>query len=184
MQALVALAGSILLAAQPAWANADPVTPYSRAQEPPEMGLLDGRIRPCPLDINPNCISTSSRYGASAAIPWTIPDKDSSTAIQKIKDAILSTEKNPTIVEIKHLENGGDYLLAEMDGFLGRDAIEFLVKNNTVTYRSIAKKVVYIYPLTTPLTDFGKQQSRIVSLENRLGWTSPSFQGFGDYPEE
>ncbi|GJP49244.1 hypothetical protein CLOM_g8483 [Closterium sp. NIES-68] len=52
-------------AAQPsvvATVAAESQSPYARAQEDQgdDVGLLDGRIRPCPLAVNPNCVSTSS----------------------------------------------------------------------------------------------------------------------------
>lgn len=43
-------------------------TPYERGQNL-EYGLLDGRIRSCPSDANPNCVSTASQNEASGFCP-------------------------------------------------------------------------------------------------------------------
>lgn len=74
------------------------------------------------------------------------------------------------------LSSIGTYLAAEADGFLGRDVMEFLVKEDVVTYRSMARKVVYLYPFTTPIGDFDGQQKRLKTLEEELGWSIPSFE--------
>lgn len=131
------------------------------------------RIRPCPLDVNPNCVSTSSNNAGYAA-PWIIPESSYSSAVQKIESAVLATQKNPEIVRVQDTREG-TYIVAEADGLFGRDVMEFLVKNDVVTFRSMAKKVVYLYPFTTPIGDFGGQQKRLESLEKELGWSLPSF---------
>lgn len=64
-----------------------------------------------------------------------------------------------------------------MDGLFGRDAIEFYIKEDTVLYRSQAKKVVYLYPFTTPIGDFDTQRKRMVMLESELGWRDASCSG-------
>ena len=51
--------------------------------------------------------------------------------------------------------------------------MEFLVKSDVVTYRSLAEKVIYVYPFTTPISDFGAQGKRIKALEDELGWSIP-----------
>lgn len=65
----------------------------------------------------------------------------------------------------------GQFLQIEVDGLFGRDIMEFLVKGDVVTYRSLAQKVIYLYPFTTPITDFGAQEKRLKALENELGWS-------------
>jgi hypothetical protein len=66
-------------------------------------------------------------------------------------------------------------MVAEVDGFLGRDTLEFLVRDDVVTYRSMANKVQYVYPFTTPLGDFRAQQKHIQALGDELGWLLPDF---------
>ena len=72
-------------------------------------------------------------------------------------------------------KRNGKYLVAEVDGFLGRDTLEFVVRDDIVTYRSMANKVQYVYPFTTPLGDFGAQQKHIQALGDELGWLLPDF---------
>jgi hypothetical protein len=67
-------------------------------------------------------------------------------------------------------------MAAEADGFLGRYIMEFFVRDYVVTYRSMARKVVYLYPFTTPIGDFDGQQRRMRSLEEQLGWSIPNFE--------
>ena len=52
-------------------------------------------------------------------------------------------------------KRNGKYLVAEVDGFLGQDTLEFVVRDDIVTYKSMANKVQYVYPFTMPLGDFG-----------------------------
>ncbi|CAI7928979.1 unnamed protein product, partial [Closterium sp. NIES-54] len=58
-------------------------SPYARAQEEQDedVGLLDGRIRPCPLAVNPNCVSTSS-LSLAYSPPWTVPSLSAFRAVQ------------------------------------------------------------------------------------------------------
>ncbi|KAJ7517184.1 hypothetical protein O6H91_21G013500 [Diphasiastrum complanatum] len=137
------------------------------------LHAYSGRIRPCPSDVNPNCVSTSSK-DAGYAYPWVIPESSSSNVLKRIERAILFTQKNPKIVQMETTADG-QYLLAEVDGLIGRDALEFLVRGDVVLYRSMAQKVVYVYPFTTPLSDFGTQKKHIKALEDELGWGSGSF---------
>lgn len=70
----------------------------------------------------------------------------------------------------------GHYLQAEVDGGFGRDVMEFLVKGDVVAYRSMAKKVTYIYPFTTALGDSKGQKERMNRIMEELGWYAPSFE--------
>ncbi|KAJ7517183.1 hypothetical protein O6H91_21G013500 [Diphasiastrum complanatum] len=170
----LAMALGCLAVCTPVGALAPSSTPYSRSQsEQMQLGLANGRIRPCPSDVNPNCVSTSSK-DAGYAYPWVIPESSSSNVLKRIERAILFTQKNPKIVQMETTADG-QYLLAEVDGLIGRDALEFLVRGDVVLYRSMAQKVVYVYPFTTPLSDFGTQKKHIKALEDELGWGSGSF---------
>ncbi|CAI5490460.1 unnamed protein product, partial [Closterium sp. Naga37s-1] len=75
-------------------------SPYARAQEEQDedVGLLDGRIRPCPLAVNPNCISTSS-LSLAYSPPWTVPSLSAFRAVQRLEGVLLSALKNPVIEE-------------------------------------------------------------------------------------
>lgn len=63
---------------------------------------------------------------------------------------------------------------AEVDGGFGRDVLEFLVKGDVVAYRAMAKKVTYLYPLTTALGDSKGQEERMKKIVDQLGWYAPS----------
>lgn len=71
--------------------------------------------------------------------------------------------------------NAGQYLQAEVDGGFGRDVLEFLVKGDVVTYRSMATKVTFVYPFTTALGDSKVQEERMKKILDLLGWYAPSF---------
>lgn len=104
-----------------------------------------------------------------------IPENSSENAVQKLKDAILKTQKNAKIQVIEDTPNG-QYLQAEVDGGFGRDVLEFLVKKDVVVYRSMATKVTYVYPFTTALGDSKGQQERMKKILQQLGWYEPSFE--------
>ncbi|XP_057821479.1 thylakoid lumenal 17.9 kDa protein, chloroplastic isoform X4 [Cryptomeria japonica] len=150
----------------------NPTTPFSESQSL-QLGLENGRIRSCPSS-NPNCISTTSR-SASFAMPWGIPEDYPDNAVQKIEDAILKTQRNPKIQK-KEATPSGQYLQAEVDGVFGRDVLEFLVKSDLVTYRSMAKKVVYVYPFTTAFGNSKGQEERMEKIVEELGWYVPSYE--------
>mmetsp|Transcript_12623 Transcript_12623/g.31950 ORF Transcript_12623/g.31950 Transcript_12623/m.31950 type:complete len:254 (-) Transcript_12623:105-866(-) len=71
-------------------ASADPNSPYKRAAEQQELGLLRGRIRTCPTNVNPNCVSTSSLNPDSYLSPWRAPESiDLVEACNQISDVML-----------------------------------------------------------------------------------------------
>ncbi|CAI5476179.1 unnamed protein product [Closterium sp. Yama58-4] len=153
------------------WVAAAEQSPYVRAQEgqDEDVGLLDGRIRPCPLAVNPNCVSTSS-LSLAYSPPWTVPSLSSATAVQRLEGVLRSALKNPVIEDSVDVADGGHYIRAKTDGLFGRDTVELLLRDDNVLYRSIAGRVVYIYPFTTPLTDFDAQRKRMDALGKELGW--------------
>ncbi|XP_042500127.1 thylakoid lumenal 17.9 kDa protein, chloroplastic [Macadamia integrifolia] len=149
-----------------------PTTPFSQSKKL-ETGLeADGKIRPCP-STNPGCISTNPK-SSSFAFPWVIPDNSLDNAVQKLQEAIINTQKNAKILVIKDTPYG-QYLQAEVDGGFSPDVLEFLVKGDTVAYRSVAAKVIYIYPFTTALGDSKGQEERMQKILDQLGWYAPSF---------
>ncbi|KAL6180106.1 hypothetical protein ACLB2K_046774 [Fragaria x ananassa] len=151
---------------------APPTTPFSQSKTL-QVGLENGKIRPCP-SINPGCISTNPR-SSSFAFPLTIPEKSTDNAIQKLQEAILETQKNPNIKILKDTPDG-QYLQAEVDGGFGRDVLEFLVKGDLVSYRCMATKVFYLYPFTTALGNSNGQEERLKKITDQLGWYAPSFE--------
>ncbi|KAE8727109.1 Thylakoid lumenal 17.9 kDa protein [Hibiscus syriacus] len=134
-----------------------------------QLGLEDGKIRPCP-STNPGCISTNAK-SSSFAFPWIVPGSSQENAVQ---EAILKTQKNAKIVVVEDTPNG-KYMQAEVDGRFGPDVMEFLVKGDAVTYRSMAMKVTYIYPFTTAIGDSKGQEERLKKISDQLGWYAPSF---------
>ncbi|KAF6148467.1 hypothetical protein GIB67_038822 [Kingdonia uniflora] len=141
-------------------------TPFSQSKDLP-IGLENGKIRPCP-STNPSCITTNPQ-SSSFTFPWVIPDKASGNAVQKLQEAILSTQKNSKIQVIQDTPNG-QYVQAEVDGGFGRDVLEFLVKGDVVVYRFMATKVTYVYPFTTALGDSRGQEERMKKILDQLGW--------------
>ncbi|XP_008777905.3 thylakoid lumenal 17.9 kDa protein, chloroplastic [Phoenix dactylifera] len=147
-------------------------TPYSQSQNL-QLGLENGKIRPCP-STNPGCLSTNPK-SSSFGFPWVIPENSSESAVQKLRDAILKTQRNAEI-KVDEKTPNGHYLQAEVDGGFGRDVMEFLVKADVVAYRSMATKVTYIYPFTTAFGDSKGQKERMSRIMEDLGWYAPNFE--------
>ncbi|KAL5543891.1 hypothetical protein UlMin_007675 [Ulmus minor] len=155
---------------QPSFPSA--TTPFSQSKKL-QTGLENGKIRPCP-STNPGCISTNPKSSVFA-FPWTIPEKSLDNPIQKLQEAILSTQKNAQIQVVEDTPDG-KYLQAEVDGGgFSRDVLEFLVKGDTVAYRAVATNVTYVYPFTTALGDSKGQEERMKKIMDQLGWYAPSF---------
>ncbi|XP_020111300.1 thylakoid lumenal 17.9 kDa protein, chloroplastic [Ananas comosus] len=149
----------------------NPTTPYSQSKNLLQLGLENGKIRPCP-SINPGCVSTNPK-SSSFASPLLIPEKSADNAIQKLRDAVLKTQRNVKI-NVDEETPTGHYLQAEVDGGFGRDVLEFLVKrDHVVAYRSMATKVTYVYPFTTALGDSKGQKERVRRIAEELGWFAP-----------
>ncbi|MBA0714508.1 hypothetical protein Golax_013477 [Gossypium laxum] len=128
--------------------------------------------KPCP-STNPGCVSTNAK-SSSFAFPWVVPETSKENAVQELQEAILKTQKNAKIEVIEDTPNG-KYIQAEVDGGFGPDVMEFLVKGDAVTYRSMAMKVTYIYPFTTAIGDSKGQLERLKKIVDQLGWYVPSF---------
>ncbi|GAV74259.1 hypothetical protein CFOL_v3_17739 [Cephalotus follicularis] len=143
-----------------------PTTPFSQSKNL-EIGLENGKIRPCP-STNPGCVSTNPK-SSSFAFPWSIPEDSRDNAIKKLQEAILETQKNAKIQVIEDTPNG-QYLQAEVDGGFGRDVLEFLLRGDVVSYRSMATKVTYVYPFTTAFGDSKGQEERMKKIVDQLGW--------------
>ncbi|XP_077227689.1 thylakoid lumenal 17.9 kDa protein, chloroplast [Tasmannia lanceolata] len=149
-----------------------PTTPFSQSQNL-KTGLENGKIRSCP-STNPGCVSTNPK-SSSFGFPWMIPENDTENAVQKLRDAILETQKNAKI-QVAEDTPDGKYLQVEVDGGFGRDVLEFLVKRDVVAYRVMATKVTYVYPFTTAFGDSKGQQERMNKILEKLGWNEPRFE--------
>nr|CAB3476645.1 unnamed protein product [Digitaria exilis] len=191
----LALAASLVFAAGPA-AQAVPFvrppplqgkpfassTPYAQSQKH-QLGLDKlGKIRPCP-STNPGCVSTNPLGSSgSFASPLLIPESSAGDkAVASLRQAIEKTQSN---VDFKVDQDTpyGHYIEAEMDGGVGRDVMEFLVKKDAgvVAYRCMATKVTFVYPFTTAVGDSKGQKQRIAAISQELGWYAPDIQSSMD----
>ncbi|KAG2596311.1 hypothetical protein PVAP13_5KG156200 [Panicum virgatum] len=120
------------------------------------------KIRPCP-STNPGCVSTNPMGSSgSFASPLLIPESSAGDkAVASLRQAIEKTQIN---VEFKVDQDTpyGHYIEAEMDGGVGRDVMEFLVRRDAgvVAYRCMATKVTFVYPFTTAVGDSKGQKQR------------------------
>lgn len=151
-------------------------TPYSQSQSL-QLGLDNiGKIRACPA-ANPGCVSTNPRVGASSSVasPLLIPEATSGkAAVDSLRQAIIKTQKSVSF-KVDQDTPYGHYIQAEVDGGFGRDAMEFLVKEEAgvVAYRCVATKVTFVYPFTTAVGDSRGQKQRIAAVSEELGWYAP-----------
>ncbi|KAH0902199.1 hypothetical protein HID58_041702 [Brassica napus] len=159
----------------PSLSSSQPLTTPFTQSKFVQTGLLNGKIRPCPSS-NPGCVSTNPT-SSSFTFPLTIPETDTQDPIQKLKEAIAKTQKNPKFVVIEDKPEGR-YLEAEVEGGgfnQSRDVMEFLVKGDVVAYRCMATKVTFVYPFTTAFGDSKGQEERMKKLVDELGWYAPTF---------
>jgi hypothetical protein len=101
---------SLLLFTSPAGpAVARDPTPYERSFNL-EYGLdPSGRIRDCPTDAQPNCISTSSLNDARAT-PWGAGlESDPSRAADEVEQALLRVDPSAELVDFAVTPSGGVY---------------------------------------------------------------------------
>ncbi|KAG7546271.1 hypothetical protein ISN44_As12g016580 [Arabidopsis suecica] len=158
----------------PSLSSSQPLTTPFTQSKFVQTGLLNGKIRPCP-STNPGCVSTNPT-SSSFSFPLTIPETDTQDPIQKLKEAIMSTQKNPKFVVLEDTPYGR-YLEAEVEGGgFSRDVMEFLVKQDVVAYRCMATKVTFVYPFTTAFGDSKGQEERMKKLIDQLGWYAPTFE--------
>ncbi|CAO2202988.1 unnamed protein product [Urochloa humidicola] len=160
-------------------------TPYAQSQKL-QLGLDKlGKIRPCP-STNPGCVSTNPLGSSgSFASPLLIPESSAGDkAIASLRQAIEKTQSN---VEFKVDEDTpyGHFIEAEMDGGVGRDVMEFLVKRDAgvVAYRCMATKVTFVYPFTTAVGDSKGQKQRVAAISQELGWYAPDIQSSMDFDD-
>ncbi|RCV24218.1 hypothetical protein SETIT_5G067400v2 [Setaria italica] len=160
-------------------------TPYAQSQKL-QLGLDKlGKIRPCP-STNPGCVSTNALGSSgSFASPLVIPESSAGDkAVASLRQAIEKTQSN---VDFKVDQDTpyGHYIEAEMDGGVGRDVMEFLVKKDAgvVAYRCMATKVTFVYPFTTAVGDSKGQKQRIAAISQELGWYAPDIQSSMDFDD-
>jgi uncharacterized protein (DUF1499 family) len=104
------------------------------AKRPENLGVVNGRLSPCP--DSPNCVSTQATDAQhhGEPIPFDGPPED---AIRRLKAAIA------TIPRMKVVSETGDYLHAEATSLLFRfvDDVEFFVDREAkvIHYRSASR---------------------------------------------
>ena len=121
------------------------------------------------------------------ATAWTAPTATVADAVNQITQAVFRACPDSKKLESYRTEAGDEYVRFAMNGKLGIDNVEFLIKNNgigdrgwagdddrrnewLVTYRSLATTVTYVYPFTTPVSDFGEQKKRMERIRNEVEW--------------
>lgn len=151
-------------------------------------------MRPCPTNVNPNCISTASTnqsYGPA----WRANQVSSDDAAAALETAILSLYEDaqlerdipvqpPQQTPQQTPQQASRYLAFSVSSMFGRDVMEFVIRDEgvtnrnwegdregpLVTYRSMAGSVKYIWPIQQPITDFGAQKKRLDEIRERVGW--------------
>ncbi|KAF5837800.1 hypothetical protein DUNSADRAFT_3872 [Dunaliella salina] len=145
-----------------------------------------GSLRPCPSNINPNCVSTASTndtYGPA----WRANEKEAKKAAEELEDAIAEMfEPQDYQLLSRASYPGGEYRAFAFTRSLEEkpDITEFYIKNEgvtnrnwegdsegaLVTYRSVAGQVKYLWPISQPISDFGVQRGRLYTIRRALGW--------------
>lgn len=141
-----------------------------------------------------NCVSTTSRTPDQYAAAWRGPRDLSPT---DVADQLVKEIKNldgSNLLEYKVLEDKNEreiendvsrrvYMRFLVPGVYGKDMLEFLVIDKQIqdrnwsgdtdgclinfTSRGYTK---YLYPITQPLGDFGRQKLRLLQIREGLGW--------------
>mmetsp|Transcript_314 Transcript_314/g.585 ORF Transcript_314/g.585 Transcript_314/m.585 type:complete len:205 (+) Transcript_314:72-686(+) len=129
---LLSAAAALLLGNVPAPARA--VSPYKLASEL-DLGLLKGRIRTCPGNVNPNCVSTSSLSDAYQS-PWKTPEQtDMNEACQLIKEVVLGLSPDASLEAFSAVSEEdperGKYLQFQVPGRFGLDKVSEVETNQT-----------------------------------------------------
>ncbi|RLN25441.1 thylakoid lumenal 17.9 kDa protein, chloroplastic [Panicum miliaceum] len=101
-------------------------------------------------------------------------------------DRAASVRGRPGMHELTRARISGHYIEAEMDGGVGRDVMEFLVKGDAgvVAYRCMATKVTFVYPFTTAVGDSKGQKQRVAAISQELGWYAPDIQSSMDSDDD
>lgn len=175
--ALVALQCGLPLASVAA--AAAPITPgdspYAEAKRLAYGPTEDGRVRSCPTNINPNCVSTGSTNDAYSPA-WFAPQSTPSAAADDLERAVLASVEGSELLQQVTLASGAEYRAFSAPSLFGQDVLEFVIKpeqpsGQLVTYRSMAGSVKYIWPIQQPIGDFDAQRKRLGQIKSNLrGW--------------
>lgn len=168
--ALLSVAASLV--ATPARAVTS-TSPYEDAKTM-QYGLdSERRIRTCPGAVNPNCVSTRS-LSQMYSPAWRAAEPDPRTATKLFENALKRVCPEAQVVKQMQMPDA-DFRAFSVAGLYGQDIIEVLVRTAaedgpTVTFRSMAVNVKYIWPLQAPLADGGAQRKRLNAVRQKLGW--------------
>lgn len=99
---------------------------------PTDIGVVDGKLTPCPNSPNCVCTTDSDKEHGLDTIAW---DKSPNEAIAALKNIINGMERTAIIVE------SSDYLHAEFTSKLMGyvDDVEFYVKDGQIQMRSASR---------------------------------------------
>lgn len=118
----------------------------------PQLGLVDGQLRPCPKSPNCVCSHDSDPEHAIEALP-IVGDPDSTWA--RLREVVLELPRT-TIVEER-----SDYLRAECRSLIFRfvDDLEFLLDGDAIQVRSASR---------AGHSDLGVNRRRVEEIRERL----------------
>ncbi len=104
------------------------------ARRPPNLGVHDGRLTPCP--VTPNCVCTQAADDAHRIEPLAY-DGTAAEAMARLKAALAALPRTRVVTETP------DYLHAECTSLLFRfvDDVEFLIdrERKVVHFRSASR---------------------------------------------
>jgi uncharacterized protein (DUF1499 family) len=104
------------------------------AKKPQNLGVVDGRLAPCP--DTPNCVSTQATDEQHRIAPLTFTDSPEE-ALRRLKQAIASMPRMEIVAE------SGDYLHVEATSLIFRfvDDVEFWVDRQAkaIHFRSASR---------------------------------------------
>ncbi|MGL4461631.1 MAG: DUF1499 domain-containing protein [Planctomycetia bacterium] len=122
------------------------------SQTPVELGVVEGRLRPCPSKPNCVCSFDSSASAAAEPIPFA---GTAAEAIECLKAAVASFPRTRVI------EEGPNYLRVEFRSFVFRfvDDVEFL-------YDAESRKIHYRAAARVGTSDFGVNSARMEKIRD------------------
>lgn len=91
------------------------------AGEPPKLGVVNGRLTPCPT--SPNCVSSQSEEEASRILPLTFSDSPEQAFVRLLQ--LLEKRGDSHLVE-----KTNDYLRVELRTTLFVDDAEFVLNSD------------------------------------------------------
>lgn len=179
---LLGLASVSLLGRMSGTPPAVAMSPYEEARNLKYGPTQEGTVRACPSNVNPNCVSTASTNDAYGPA-WRSSSTDAAAAAEEVDRAVMTLFPGSELMQSQRVP-AGEYRAYGVDSNFGKDVVEFLIKNDSVTdrnwagdrpgalvtYRSMAGSVKYLWPIQTPITDFDSQRKRLDQIRRQLGW--------------